>query len=73
MPALRICKKGHIITSDRRKYPVSASYCAKCGSEVIENCPSCGKTLESQYSVLNIMSFQYCKDCGKPYPWHNPQ
>ena len=70
---LRICKKGHILTSDITKSPISANYCAKCGSEIISECPSCNKTLESPYIVTSIKSFQHCKNCGKPYPWHNQQ
>lgn len=31
MPELRICEKGHILTSDKRKFPSTEKHCPKCG------------------------------------------
>ena len=68
---LRVCQKGHILTSDTAKTDRAADYCVKCGSPIISECSECKKALQSPHIISSIKDFQHCMHCGKPHPWHN--
>lgn len=36
-------------------------YCSLCGTELIDSCPSCHKSISNPYA-------KYCKECGAEYP-----
>ena len=67
---LKVCKSGHILTSNTKTMNKSIDYCYKCGSPIIAECSQCGKYLQSPFSISDITQFQYCIHCGKPHPWN---
>lgn len=71
---VHICQNGHVEKETR--WIDGAEFCEKCGSKMIDRCPSCNHPImEWDWGgrvVLGIPSYErasYCKHCGKPYPW----
>ena len=71
----QICLNGHVITSAINENQANLKkHCEKCGEITITNCLNCNKQIRGSY-ISDSIFFPYydkpnfCKDCGKPYPW----
>ena len=75
----QICLNGHCITDALESFPESSesseSFCSKCGTQTITNCPTCNTAIRGAYQELGFASWAkykvpaYCYNCGKPFPW----
>ncbi|MBC2368132.1 DUF2321 domain-containing protein [Listeria booriae] len=73
----QVCLNGHQITdySDTPNNP--ETFCEKCGSEVITNCPHCETPIVGHYKVQGVIVLSrsktsvpsYCTNCSEPFPW----
>lgn len=72
---VHICLNGHVIQSSNRIS--KPEFCEKCGSQMIDSCPTCHKPIKIWYVSRGVVVFgkysyeraAYCKECGSPYPW----
>lgn len=71
---VHICLNGHVILS--HKWINGNEFCEKCGSKMLDKCPSCGNPIkEWDYGGIPVIGdpsydrAAYCKHCGSAYPW----
>jgi len=62
----QICLNGHAINFHVQARPDwSKDFCQNCGERTIVACPTCGKSIPGQDTVVHA----YCQYCGAAYPW----
>ncbi|MCR8561607.1 DUF2321 domain-containing protein [Mucilaginibacter sp. BJC16-A38] len=72
----QVCLNGHVINADSKSAPAAnKTYCDKCGSKSIIQCPDCASPIRGQAHYEGIFDFgtyelpSYCDSCGHPFPW----
>lgn len=67
-----ICENGHPVSTTSNS--CNDRFCSKCGSPVICQCKNCSDTIRGKYdgmygTLADYIVPNYCRSCGKPYPW----
>jgi len=69
----QICQNGHVINTSFIDYPQSnQSFCEKCGTATITQCPDCKASIRGYYRNSGDLKYDmpsFCINCGQPYPW----
>lgn len=71
----QVCLNGHVINARSEGYPEkNAKFCPDCGEGTITTCQDCSKKIRGEPTDVFSIGFtfpapNYCRECGKPYPW----
>lgn len=70
----QICSNGHVLIA---WHPLDGDeYCETCGSKMLSKCPNCNSAIREWHFDRAVLKSHveynrpnYCKFCGKAYPW----
>jgi hypothetical protein len=67
----QICRRGHVQSYAGSPF-TPGDHCSKCGSECIDECPTCHEPIRGMVADSKMVGYtppSYCHGCGRPYPW----
>ncbi len=71
----QICLNGHVANIYTMMMPErGCEFCETCGEKTITACTGCRHEIQGAYqgafqSEDNFAAPNFCRSCGKPYPW----